>query len=46
MGFAATRKEARQLVAHKAILVNEQCVNIPSYQVKPGDQVMVRERAK
>lgn len=46
MGFAATRKEARQLVAHKAILVNEQCVNIPSYQVKPGDQVMVRERAR
>lgn len=46
MGFAATRKEARQLVAHKAILVNEQCVNIPSYLVKPGDIVMIRERAR
>lgn len=46
MGFAATRKEARQLVSHKAIIVNEQSVNIPSYQVKPGDIVMVRERAR
>lgn len=46
MGFAATRNEARQLVAHKAIMVNGQCVNIPSYQVKPGEAVSVRERAK
>lgn len=46
MGFAATRAEARQLVSHKAILVNEQLVNIPSYQVKAGDVVEVREKAK
>ena len=46
MGFAATRAEARQLVSHKGITVNEQLVNVPSYQVKPGDKVMVRERAK
>lgn len=46
MGFAATRAEARQLVSHKAILVNGHCVNIPSYSVKPGDQIAIRERAK
>lgn len=46
MGFAVTRNEARQLVSHKAILVNGKCVNIPSYQVSPGDIVSVRERAK
>ena len=46
MGFAATRKEARQLVSHKAIMVNGRSVNIPSYQVKPGDIVMIRERAR
>ena len=46
MGFAATRAEARQLVSHKGITVNEQLVNVPSYQLKPGDKVMVRERAK
>ncbi|MBN9288541.1 MAG: 30S ribosomal protein S4 [Gammaproteobacteria bacterium 39-13] len=46
MGFACTRKEARQLVSHKAILVNGKCVNIPSYQVKPGDTVSIRERAR
>jgi small subunit ribosomal protein S4 len=46
MGFAATRKEARQLVSHKAILVNGKCVNIPSYQVQPGDTISIRERAK
>lgn len=46
MGFAATRAEARQLVSHKAILVNEQLVNIPSYQVKAGDVIEVREKAK
>lgn len=46
MGFAATRAEARQLVVHKAILVNGLIVNIPSYSVKPGDVVEVRERAK
>ncbi|PID48818.1 MAG: 30S ribosomal protein S4 [Proteobacteria bacterium] len=46
MGFGATRAEARQLVSHKAIKVNDQIVNIPSYQVKPGDVVAVRDRAK
>lgn len=46
MGFAATRKEARQLVTHKAILVNDRAVNIPSYEIKPGDVVSIREKAK
>ncbi len=46
MGFAATRAEARQLVSHKAILVNGQAVTIPSYQCKAGDVIQVREKAK
>jgi small subunit ribosomal protein S4 len=46
MGFGSTRAESRQLVSHKAILVNDKVVNIPSYQVKPGDVVSVREKAK
>ncbi len=46
MGFAATRNEARQLVSHKAILVNGSIVNIPSCQVAPGDVVTIREKAK
>jgi small subunit ribosomal protein S4 len=46
MGFASTRSEARQLVAHKAIVVNGQVVNIPSYQVAEGDTVEIREKAK
>ena len=46
MGFGATRNEARQLVSHKAILVNGRGVNVPSYQVKPGDIVSVREKSK
>lgn len=46
MGFASTRAEARQLVSHKAILVNEQVVNIPSYLVSPGDIICVRQKAK
>jgi small subunit ribosomal protein S4 len=46
MGFAATRAEARQLVSHKAIVVNEQVVTIASYQVKAGDTVQIREKAK
>lgn len=46
MGYAVTRKEARQLVTHKAILVNGKCLNIPSYQVKVGDVIAIRERAK
>lgn len=46
MGFGSTRGEARQLVSHKAIQVNGQTVNIPSFQVSPGDVVAVREKAK
>jgi len=45
MGFGVTRAESRQLVSHKAILVNGQSVNIPSFQVKPGDVVSVREKS-
>lgn len=46
MGFGATRAESRQLVSHKSITVNGQTVNIPSYQVKAGDVVAVREKSK
>jgi small subunit ribosomal protein S4 len=46
MGFACTRAEARQLVSHRGILVNEKIVNVPSYQLKAGDKIEVRERAK
>lgn len=46
MGFGSTRAEARQLVSHKAVLVNDKPVNIPSYQVRPGDVVSIREKAK
>ena len=46
LGFGATRAESRQLVSHKSIQVNGATVNIPSYQVKPGDVVSVREKAK
>lgn len=46
MGFASTRSEARQMVSHKAILVNGKTVNIPSYQVRPGSQVAVREKSR
>lgn len=46
MGFAATRSEARQLVSHRAVLVNGRCVNIPSYQVGPEDIVSIRERSR
>src|SRR5690606_5151320 len=46
MGFGVTRAEARQLVNHKAILVNGRAVNIPSYQVTADDIIAVRERAK
>lgn len=46
MGFGATRAEARQLVAHKAITVNGQTVNIASYLVKEGDVVAVREKSQ
>ncbi|MCX7059366.1 MAG: 30S ribosomal protein S4 [Gammaproteobacteria bacterium] len=46
MGFAATRAEARQLVGHKAILVNGKSVNIPSYSIQVGDVVQVREKSR
>ncbi len=46
MGFGCTRAEARQLVSHCAVSVNGNKVNIPSYQVRPGDVVAIREKAK
>lgn len=46
MGFGASRTEARQVVRHNGILVNGKRVNIPSYQVKPGDEVQVDEAAR
>ena len=46
MGFGSTRAEARQLVSHKALTVNGNVINIASFQVKPGDVVAVREKAK
>ena len=46
MGFGSTRAEARQLVSHKAITVNGQSVNIPSYLVKTGDVIAVRDKSK
>jgi small subunit ribosomal protein S4 len=46
LGIAPTRRAARQLVSHKHILVNGELVNIPSYTLKPGDAVAVRERSK
>ena len=42
MGFARTRKEARQIVDHKHVLVNGKCVNIPSYLVKAGDSIEIK----
>ena len=46
MGYASTRAEGRQLVSHKAITVNGNVVNIPSYQVNAGDAVSVRDKAQ
>ncbi|MEP6557199.1 MAG: 30S ribosomal protein S4, partial [Burkholderiales bacterium] len=46
MGFGSTRAESRQLVSHRAITVNGQPVNIPSYMVKVGDLIAVREKSK
>lgn len=46
MGFASTRSEARQLVSHKSVLVNGSSVNIPSYEVKAGDVVSIREKSR
>ena len=46
MGFSVTRAQARQLVSHKGVTVNGETVNIPSYQVKPGDLVAIAQKAK
>jgi small subunit ribosomal protein S4 len=46
MGFGATRAEARQLVSHKAVLLNGKATNIASLQLKPGDVIAIREKAK
>lgn len=46
MGFARTRRQARQLVGHKHIVVNDQVVNIPSYACKPGDVIKVRPKSR
>lgn len=46
LGYARTRKEARQIVDHKHVLVNGKCVNIPSYLVKAGDVIEIREKSK
>ena len=43
MGFGSTRDEARQMVSHKAILVNNKSVNVPSFQVQPGDEIKIKE---
>lgn len=46
LGYGRTRKEARQIVDHKHVLVNGKCVNIPSYLVKAGDVIEIREKSK
>lgn len=46
MGFAATRRQARQLVSHRHVVVNGIVVNIPSYEVKPGDIISIRPKSK
>jgi small subunit ribosomal protein S4 len=46
LGLAASRRQARQLVAHKHVTVNGEVVNIPSFHLRPGDKVSVRERSK
>ncbi len=46
LGFARTRRQARQLVSHKHIVVNGQVVNIPSFVVKPGDMITVRPKSR
>ena len=46
MGFARTRREARQIVGHKHVLVNGKCINIPSYLIKAGDVIEIREAKK
>ena len=46
MGFARTRREARQIVDHKNVLVNGRCINIPSYLIKAGDTIEIKEKCK
>jgi small subunit ribosomal protein S4 len=46
LGFAKSRNQARQLVTHKHVTVNGEVVNIPSYSLRPGDKVAIRERSK
>ena len=46
LGYGRTRKESRQIVDHKHVLVNGKCVNIPSYQVKAGDVISIKEKCK
>ncbi|MBS6642050.1 30S ribosomal protein S4 [Clostridium sp. chh4-2] len=46
MGFGRTRRETRQIVDHKHVLVNGKCVNIPSYLVKAGDVIEIKEKCK
>ena len=46
MGFARTRREARQIVDHKHVLVNGKCINVPSYLIKAGDVIEIREKSK
>lgn len=46
MGFGSTRAESRQLVSHKAVLVNGHCINVASYQVEAGDTIQIREKAR
>ncbi len=46
LGLARTRKEARQIVDHKHVLVNGKCVNIPSYLIKAGDTIEIKEKCK
>jgi small subunit ribosomal protein S4 len=46
LGFAPSRKSARQLVRHRHIIVNEQLVDIPSYLVAPGDVIKIKDRSK
>jgi small subunit ribosomal protein S4 len=46
MGFGSTRSESRQLVSHKAILVNGKVVNVPSFKVSPSDVISIREKSK
>ena len=46
MAFARTRREARQIVDHKQVLVNGKCINIPSYLIKAGDVIEIKEKAR